>query len=497
MKAHIFIFGALFAFTACEMGEVATTKAQSEENKNNIEAIQQEYDTLALKYQSAMQAIALINEDLNEHDIRLMQQAKVQSENVIAITNAGSQIAANKNQIDTNRDRTNANKALIDAAIDQMNLNFDTIETLGHAVDANTFDISNNMLEIISLKGSQASNKSAIDSLTNQLGDIKDKTITKPTVWTVGSSASADYVDLNQALKAARQVSIAGNARLTLKVENGTYNHNTTLSLNHNSYFNHPDGERLYITGNTSDPSSVVLNFTGLGHISIILNGGHYLQEFRGFTVQGDGTTDSLGIYVAHHSYAIFGELVIQGFDTDGMQFIRDAGGYLIADSVEIAHNGGNGLGVYFNSFVEARGVYIHDNGATGAYLGWNSTLHAPLGIFNDNTEHGLVATASSSAALYDASMIGNGSVGAWSLYESFVLTTGATMEDNGAYGAFSKSATLYARDSSATKNGMYGFYAGPNSFIDAKDAVVGNNGTEDYNADSLTGSDVFRNIYR
>ena len=129
-----------------------------------------------------------------------MQQAKVQSENVIAITNAGSQIAANKNQIDTNRDRTNANKALIDAAIDQMNLNFDTIETLGHAVDANTFDISNNMLEIISLKGSQASNKSAIDSLTNQLGDIKDKTITNPTVWTVGSSDSADYVDMNQAL---------------------------------------------------------------------------------------------------------------------------------------------------------------------------------------------------------------------------------------------------------------------------------------------------------
>jgi hypothetical protein len=136
----------------------------------------------------------------------------------------------------------------------------------------------------------------------------------------------------------------------------------------------HPDGLRLHIIGNTTDPSKVVLKFTRTKGVLVL--DGNALGMLNGVTVQGDGTNNcitaendafitlgentvvekcNLGIVVVQQSVVSAFNVVTQDNLLDGILVVR--GSTFLASKVLSQRNGRYGV-----QFVQGSHVYLEDS---------------------------------------------------------------------------------------------------------------------------------------
>ena len=111
-------------------------------------------------------------------------------------------------------------------------------------------------------------------------------------------------------------------ATLTLQLEPGTHSYTETITVEH------PDGRHLQIIGDTSDPASVVLSFSGASALyGIYIGDNGALGHLAGLTVQGDGAISVIGISVVQNSFLEISSLIVEDWLSYG--FYVDTGSAL------------------------------------------------------------------------------------------------------------------------------------------------------------------------
>jgi hypothetical protein len=305
-------------------------------------------------------------------------------------------------------------------------------------------------------RGGLSALQSDVDRATSDMDTIRANIIDTNTTWLVGRSSVAMYSDLFEVMEALRAVQIRPGAILTIRVEDGAYQSDQTLTLNH------PDGARIEIIGNEAYPERVVLSFLNSEtpvRIGIEVGEGNHLGLLSGFTVSGYDST-LYGIMVWGHSQMDVDNLVVEHFANTGVWL--GWGGLLWSErkgGLETAYNGSTGMMVATTSFAHTQGLYSHDNG-TGVVVTQGSNAHMPYSVVEDNDSTGLVVNYGSSVRADDSRLDNNGGHG-------LDLTGGssgqvdhmsATGNDANGYQVGNGS---YANLSSAssTQNGNYGYH--------------------------------------
>jgi hypothetical protein len=236
------------------------------------------------------------------------------------------------------------------------------------------------------------------DALTD-LDDALPEFILEDTTWTVDGigGSSTTFKTPADAVDAAHRVRITGDAILTLKINDGTYSATTPLEVHH------PDGLRLHIIGNTTDPSKVVLKFTGT--YGVLVQDGNALGMLAGVTVQGDGTVTQC-VTASNDAFMTLGEKTV-------------------------VEKCSNGLVVNQHSFVWAPNLVAQDNTLDGIHVVRGSTFSSSKAVSRRNGEHGLQVFANSAAFVQGGAFSGNGSYGIFGLVTSSADVAGGTASGN------------------------------------------------------------------
>jgi len=299
--------------------------------------------------------------------------------------------------------------------------------------------------------------QSDVDRATSDMDTIRANIIDTNTTWLVGGSSVAMYSDLFEVMEALRAVQIRPGAILTIRVEDGAYKSDQTLTLNH------PDGARIEIIGNEAYPERVVLSFLNSEspvRIGIEVGEGNHLGLLSGFTVSGYDST-LYGIMVWGHSQMDVDNLVVEHFANTGVWL--GWGGLLWSErkgGLETAYNGSTGMMVATTSFAHTQGLYSHDNGA-GVVVTQGSNAHMPYSVVEDNDNTGLVVD-----------------------YGSSVRADNSRLDNNGSHGLDLKGgSTGQFQFSTAAGNDQNGFQVGNGGFANLIDAATESNGNQGYHS--------------
>lgn len=139
--------------------------------------------------------------------------------------------------------------------------------------------------------------------LETRVADLEDNVVlllTGDTTITVGSSAEANFTDLPTALASLDRYRLASDATVTLRLDPGTYSISGPVTIGH------PDGARINIVGDTSDPGATVLQFADSD--GIVVGPNQALGMLDGVTLMYVGTTnDEAGLRVGANGYLELG----------------------------------------------------------------------------------------------------------------------------------------------------------------------------------------------
>lgn len=204
----------------------------------------------------------------------------------------------------------------------------------------------------------------------------------------------SDFDTISEALDYLETKFIGSDAIVTIQIEDGVYNLSSMIEPYHS------EGKNIRIIGNTTDPSQVVLNFTGVHGFQLYSSSTIGLID--GITLVGDNSCPCYGVYVSDNSKVGIGNnMVIRNFE----------------------------YGVVFrnNSYGTVGGL-LTNNQEAGLYAKYNSAVNVEPGTVSSFNNRGYSASAKSTIYLSSTASAdnnsGNGYV-AW-LFSS-ILSAGAS----------------------------------------------------------------------
>ena len=324
-----------------------------------------------------------------------------------------------------------------------------------------------------------AADVAAIEADYVSESDLAATTLSASETWTVGPSSSADYADLHDALDAANLLHIHPDAYLVLQLETGTHSYTDIVRVRH------PNGRNILIRGDRSDPSSVVLDFSGEdASYGIYVDSASELGELSGLTLSGDGVDSDAGIYAVRNSYVLLMDVVVEGWASVGV--------YANSSSVIEVNEGGlevsgssYGVLAQHQSLIVAPYMWGYDN-EIAAMAQFGSTLNAYGSVFEGNG-YGAYINWGSTGMLRDATADSNTYAGFLAVYGSVNHVSGTSADGNNIGYQTDASSMSYAPDVLSTNN-EYGFWSGYLSLTDASAASVSGN-SYDYSPSSLNSS--------
>jgi len=324
-----------------------------------------------------------------------------------------------------------------------------------------------------------------MSSAESDITDLEDNVMTTNETWVVDASGAGDFATLGEAMAAARQIAIRDSARLTITVEDGTYTSSTTLSLNHDN------GDRISIIGNTSDPSKVVLEYTGTAY-SIGLSTGNYLYTFKGFTLKGSGS--GYGIQVSQGAWGWFGNLVVDNFHR-GIYLTGSSGAYFSTGTVVVKNSGQYGLFVRGLSYAVANELDVSDSAHSAIIATENSVADVYRSTVSDSTNYGIASQYGAYVNARYAESSSNGSYGFYTFMANLYARESKS-SSNASHGYFADVGNLYAYLSEADGNGGYGFAVDRMAHINARSTTYTTaNSSGMYHIPAATGDQISRNI--
>lgn len=171
----------------------------------------------------------------------------------------------------------------------------------------------------------------------------------------------ADYATIQAALDYLKGKIILGTNVVTIQLADGT--HTITASMN----LNHPNGEKIKITGNTTTPANVVLASTGFHSFDFFtLTDGHTFNTMQGFTIQT--AARSTGTFAA---VKIVGSNLLLAFRVNTLRcqqgFTLDEKAFAYLDQCEVSQASKAGFSAEDGSYLKTKSCYINDvNGSAG-----------------------------------------------------------------------------------------------------------------------------------
>lgn len=399
--------------------------------------------------------------------------------NTAAIATFTSEIAGYASTIATNTATTTSNAT---------NIASNTASITANASDISSVqtDVSDAQTDISSMQSDLDSAEVSIATLQGDYTDLSANVLTlidTDTTWSIDASGGGDYDNLEDAMVAARSVSIHPDATLTMQLENGTYAHTQAINLFH------PQGENIEILGDPFDSSAVTLSFTGSSGLRLY-NKGAAIGMISSLTLQGDLSTDGRGIHI-DHSYAAVRDVVIDNFESEcilvanrskmvflddnilsncdvGLRLTQKSDVLQASGTIEIsasAHNGviaehlsylslieatvsgstGNGIAVWKNSFAELSNITSSSNGHSGLWL-WGAVGHVSSSTFSNNNYDGVTGSRHSTLGLYSVTLTGNTRYGVNNASGSF------NEKDSGTSSSSNTGGSYYSASDSVTR---------------------------------------------
>jgi hypothetical protein len=196
------------------------------------------------------------------------------------------------------------------------------------------------------------------------------------------ANSGGDFTSLNDALAYLNNYRLAPNVTVTIQIADGTYTMPSTISLRH------PDFANIYIIGNTSDQTQVILD-CGNSAGGIYIQNGQRIGYLGGFTIlnsSGYGLliSDSselinggiieilepllYGVYCINKSRILCSGFVIRGANSRGL-YIRNNSDIYTNSILQIENCASDGVRVDTNSRLSSSGVIkLTGNTSTGAY---------------------------------------------------------------------------------------------------------------------------------
>ena len=278
-----------------------------------------------------------------------------------------------------------------------------------------------------------------------------------------------------------------GDAVLTLQLETGTHSTATTVNLNH------PQGANIEIIGKSSDPSSVVYEYTGTSN-AFVLNK-HAIGKVYGIQLEATNATSGNGFSLYDNAWAQLGYMTIDGFGTYGVS-IRRQSGVRVQDPMTIRNSGSYAADVRDNGYLYAPNIEVHDN-KYGIVLARNSTAIVNGSESYNNTFNGYSSSYGSYLSASNAEAHDNGLYGFNAYYNSYIYADNSLAEDNGNNGYYAVDASIRARYASAVNNGAFGYRVSYNSFMDTNYSSNSNTSGEYNVTERTSSSDINYNIYR
>lgn len=287
-----------------------------------------------------------------------------------------------------------------------------------------------------------------LDGLDDRLADLESRRfvrlIDEPTTIRV----PADHATLSDAMAWLRRHSLA--ARVTVQIADGTYTHTEGVDLGHR------DGALVRIVGNTGDASRVVLQFNGTQD-GLYLVRGRGLDGLSGLTIRGDGTTESVGIWVGEGAaLRCRGPVVVEGF-ADGM--VAASASSLRCDGAVSRDNARAGFAARRTSSLRVHGSVARDNGGPGYVAVGGSSIEAPDAHASDNGDFGFLALGASDITVGDGAESRGNRMGVGALWGANFAAWGPfTVRDNTEEGVHvGGGASADLSGATVTNNGQFG----------------------------------------
>ncbi|MCH6259233.1 hypothetical protein MLD52_21955 [Puniceicoccaceae bacterium K14] len=183
----------------------------------------------------------------------------------------------------------------------------------------------------------------------------------------------SEYATVQDALSFLDDKRIATGFTVSIQIANGTYSNYESIYVSHN------DGNRINIIGNTSSPSSVIIEFDS-NKIGVHCDYSKVLGLINGITLKSDGT--GTGILANRCSMIGVGSAVtIENFNI-GLNAAW--GSTILANGITVKSNGTHGV-LAHSAQISLSGVTIQSNG-NGVYANANSNIQFENGSCSSNT---------------------------------------------------------------------------------------------------------------
>lgn len=232
-----------------------------------------------------------------------------------------------------------------------------------------------------------------------------------------------DCAALQSELAALDFVRLGTGVTATLNLGDGVYACSSPLTLSH------PDGERIAIVGDTTDPSAVELRFADSAGIELV--GPFVLGLLDGVTIAMDAntTTDDLhGVQAVDGALIRLGEsVVVSGWSGDGVR--ADYGGIVRANGVTVSGTGEGFAAVRLGLVVA--GDALATNNINGFFSSRFGLLDAEGATSMTNTSYGFRARRHGWLVATSGLADSNGSTAYSAIDGALIVANGANATGN------------------------------------------------------------------
>jgi hypothetical protein len=251
----------------------------------------------------------------------------------------------------------------------------------------------------------------------------------------------AQVATISAALSGIQSWSIPAGATLTIKVADGTYSLTSSIQIVH------PDGARLRIEGNTSNPALCVLQATTENDILYVPPGyvlGDSSSGFNGFRLVKTGTNTRIGILTDAGSMTIGPKIEVNNFYYG---IAARNGGFIqvlgtsVSNRVLVTNAGDVGIWAFTGSTINcpyARVESVSDvtnNLGFGILAEYSSSINAQYAYATNCLRAGIASFTSSAVRAYDTTTTANTGSGYEAAAASSLIAHGGTSTDNGGWG--------------------------------------------------------------
>lgn len=248
----------------------------------------------------------------------------------------------------------------------------------------------------------------------------------------------AQHSTIQDAMEYLRGFTIARGAIVTIKVADGEYTVTSPTSLNH------PEGDRLRLIGNQSNPLACVIKASANSNFdALVCSGAHVFGFIDGFYIERAtkaGLSNNTTGVLTDGGAAVFcgPNMRVNNFY---YSFAARNRSYLYCDGVKSENAGDVGIWAFVGSTIYARNAQV--SGASDAANGYGYGIQAEYGSVVDCSGAtatgcfiaGIAALSNSQVRAYTANSSGNTGSGILARDGGGVIAHNATTNGNGRYG--------------------------------------------------------------